>query len=152
MNEEIKVVEQPKMNTLSIRTRTKVEDLPKIIGKTYMEIMEYMNTVGAQPIEAPFTAYYNLDMNDLDVEMGFPVQKAFEGKGEIAAKELPSCKAVTYMFKGAYSAMSSVYEEIFKFMEEKGLKATGVYYEYYYNSPMEVPESELLTKIVMPLV
>ena len=36
-------------------------------------------------------------------------------------------------------------------MSEKGYKPKGVYYEYYYNSPDEVPESELLTRIVMPV-
>ena len=28
---------------------------------------------------------------------------------------------------------------------------TGVYYEYYFNSPTEVPESELITRIAIPV-
>ncbi len=36
------------------------------------------------------------------------------------------------------------------FISEKGYEPTeptGVVYEYYYNSPGEIPESELLTKV-----
>lgn len=32
-------------------------------------------------------------------------------------------------------------------MKDKGCEPTGVVYEYYYNSPQEVTESELLTEI-----
>ncbi len=60
-------------------------------------------------------------------------------------------RAVSAMYKGPYSGMEAVYNEIFKWIGEKGYQPAGVYYEYYYNSPQEVPESELLTKIVIPL-
>jgi len=53
--------------------------------------------------------------------------------------------------------MMPVYNAITKWINENGYKPTGVAYEFYYNSPLgsgaplEVPESELLTKIVFPL-
>jgi effector-binding domain-containing protein len=55
------------------------------------------------------------------------------------------------MHKGPYSDMQPVYEEMLKWIAEKGYQPKGVYYEYYYNSPNEVPYSELLTRIVIPL-
>jgi effector-binding domain-containing protein len=36
-------------------------------------------------------------------------------------------------------------------MEEKGIKPVGTSYEYYCNSPADVPESELLTLLAMPI-
>lgn len=44
-----------------------------------------------------------------------------------------------------------VYREIFKWFDEKDYQPQGVFYGYYYNSPSEVPVSELLTRIVIPL-
>jgi len=38
-----------------------------------------------------------------------------------------------------------------QWISEIGHTPTGVAYEFYYNAPGEVPESELLTKIVFPL-
>lgn len=136
---------------LAIRTKANLEGLPKIIGECYMKIIAYLDELGEQPADCPYTAYYNLDMENLDVEMGFPVAKTLPGKGEIKSEEIPRGKAATCMYKGPYAGMEEPYNAMFKWIEENGYEATGVYYEYYYNSPDEVPESELLTKIVMPL-
>ena len=51
------------------------------------------------------------------------------------------------MYKGPYKDMESTYEALGKWMEAHGHIPTGVVYEFYYNSPTEVPESELLTEI-----
>ena len=148
---KIKLNEQKAQPVLSIRTKTSLENLPKLIGESYHKIMDYLNELGKQPADIPFTAYHNLDMQNMDVEMGFPVAKPLPGKGDIKASEIPPRKIVSYMYKGLYSGMEPVYNEIFKWINEKGYQPTGVYYEYYYNAPDEVPESELLTRIVIPL-
>ncbi len=56
------------------------------------------------------------------------------------------------MYKGLYSGMEQPYNEMAKWIKDNGYIATGISYEYYFNSPHEVPESELLTKIVMPVL
>ena len=91
-------------------------------------------------------------MQNIDVEMGFPVSKPLPGKDDIKASEIPPGKTISYMYKGPYSAMEPVYNETFKWIGEKGYQPKGVYYEYYYNSPDEVLESELLTRIVIPII
>ncbi len=148
---EIKIVEQKAQPVLSIRTRTSIEKLPETIGGSYHKIAAYLEELGEKPADVPYTAYYNMDMKDLDVEMGFPVAKAFPDKDDIKAGETLAGKAALYMYKGPYSGMESVYNEIFKWFGEKGHQPQGVFYEYYYNAPDEVPEEELLTRIVIPL-
>lgn len=72
MDYNFELSEKPAQHTLSIRTRTRLADLPQVIGEAYGAIIEYLNEIKEAPAGAPFTAYYNLDMEDLDVEMGFP--------------------------------------------------------------------------------
>jgi len=55
------------------------------------------------------------------------------------------------MYKGPYAEMAPAYDAMNKWIAEKGLEAAGIAYEVYYNSPAEVPESELLTKIMLPV-
>lgn len=136
---------------LSIRTKTNMENLSKTIGESYAKIIEYITQLEEQFTDAPFTAYHSLDMRDMDVEMGFPVAKLLPEKAEIKASTIPEGKAVSCMYKGAYSRMEETYEEILKWISENDYEPTGVYYEYYYNSPADVPESELLTRIVIPV-
>lgn len=151
MDYNFEVVETAAQPMLAMRTVTSVANLPQELGKAYHGIIAYLGEQGEQPVDAAFAAYYNMDMENLDVEMGFPVGKALPGKGEIAAGEIPGGKKATCLYKGPYKEMEPVYEAMTKWMQDNGHQPTGVVYEFYYNSPMEVPESELLTKIVFLL-
>lgn len=132
---------------LSIRKVTSVSELPKVIGSAYGSIIAYLSELGEQPLGPAFVAYYNMDMENLEIEIGFPVAREIPGKGDVIASHIPAGKKATTFFKGPYGKMSSVYEKLTKWISDKGYEPTGVAYEFYYNSPEEVPESELLTQI-----
>jgi effector-binding domain-containing protein len=149
MNSGIEIKEEQAQPVLSIRTRAAVQDLPNVIGESYGKIMQYMEKIGKHPAGAPFVAYYNMDMDDLDLEIGFPVAEPLEGNDEINSSEIPAGKYVSTTYKGPYAGMEKPYTDMAKWIGERGYKPKGIAYEYYYNSPMEVPESELLTRIVM---
>ena len=151
MIEQIEISQQPEQPVLSIRTRTAVGTLPQEIGKAYQAIMEYMQEIGQPPLSAPFTAYYNMDMEDLDVEMGFPVSQPLAGMNDIKASSIPAGPQASCMYRGPYSGMAQAYEELTAKVNESGYTPTGICYEFYYNAPGEVPDSELLTKVVFLL-
>jgi effector-binding domain-containing protein len=156
MNLEFKVEEfQTPQPALSIRKTTSVDKLPQEIGQAYRAIMQYMGEIGEQPVGMPFAAYYNMDMQNLDTEIGFPVAKQIDGKNDVKASELVAGKYATCTYKGPYKEIGPAYEAIQKWIDDNGLKAAYAAsrpcYEFYLNSPMEVPESELLTKIVIPV-
>ncbi|TCL65259.1 effector-binding domain-containing protein [Hydrogenispora ethanolica] len=151
MDYHFEVSEAPAQPLLFIRKFTTVGQLPQEIGQACQTVIEYLNRLGEKPLNAALTAYYNLDMEHLDVAMGFPVARPLPGSEAIQAGELPAGKQLSYLYKGPYQGMEPVYNAMFQWLEEQGLVSSGVYYEFYYNSPEEVPESELLTKIVFPL-
>lgn len=148
---KIELCEEQVQPVMSIRTRTRLELLPQMIGESYRKIMAYLEEQGEPPAFFPFTAYHNLDMQNLDVEMGFPVNRILPEKDGIKARELPAGKMVTSLYKGPYTGMERPYQEMARWIEANGYIPTGVSYEYYLNSPQDVPERELLTKIVMPV-
>ena len=71
----------PETPTVSIRTHVAVEGLPGLIGQSYGAIMQYMGELGEPIAGEPFVIYYNLDMKNLDVELGFPVSKSLPAQG-----------------------------------------------------------------------
>jgi effector-binding domain-containing protein len=142
--------EQKEQHCISVRTRVSTENLPKVIGENYDKLFGYLEEEGVLPTEAPFVAYYNMDYQNLDVEIGVPVGKKLSGLGEIVSSTIPSGKAIFCMYRGPYSEIGEVYEDMAKWIESHGEKAVGTAYEYYYND-FDFPESELLTKVVMPL-
>ena len=151
MNYNFELTEQKEQPVLSVRTRTAVGNLPQELGKTYGAVMQYLGEIGENAAGPAFAAYYNMDMENLDVEMGFPVSKVIAGRGDIKAGSIPSGKQASGTYKGPYSQMEPVYNAMNAWLHENGHESTGIVYEFYYNSPMEVPESELLTKVVFLL-
>lgn len=150
MNTVCEIKNRPAMPVLSVRTRCPVTQLPQILGQTYAKIGAYLAKLGSQPVYAPFVAYYNMDMDDLDIEVGFPTA-ALPGEGEILAGELPAGRALTATYTGPYDTMQSAYEDIEIWAKEHGVQRTGVVYEFYHNDPTVTPPEELVTEIVFPL-
>ena len=144
----IEMVETQEQPTLVLKAVTPVGEMPKILGKAFMDVVTHIMELGEQPVGPAFVGYFNMDMERLELEIGFPVSKPLPGKGDILAGHIPAGKQVTCMYKGPYMEMSPAYEEIQQWIKDNGYKPLGPVYEHYYNSPEEVPESELLTKIV----
>jgi len=151
MSYKCEVKEQAAQPTLSIRTRTSVQDIPQVLGKAYGAIAQYLGELGEQPAGPPFTAYYNMDMQNLDIEIGFPVSRQFSGKDDIRASEIPSGKVATCLYTGPYSEMEPAYNALSRWIEDNGYEASGVAYEMYLNDPDQTPPQELRTQIVFLL-
>ncbi|AEG58364.1 GyrI-like domain-containing protein [Desulforamulus ruminis] len=151
MNYPCELSDQPSQPVLSIRTRSAVENLPQVLGQAYLTVLRYLAEIGEQPAGPPFAAYYNMDMQDLDLEIGFPVAKALTGRNEIQPSEIPAGKQATCLYQGPYRQIEPAYQALMQWIQEKGLLPTGAAYEFYLNDPRETPESELLTKIAFPL-
>lgn len=137
--------------TASIRTRSSVVNLPQVLGAGYGTIMEQLTSQGCFPAGAPFVAYYNMDMEDLDIELGFAVSQPIRASGSVHPGSFPDCRTATCIFTGPYTDMGPAYEAINQFMGKNGVTSTGVVYEFYLNDPQDTPPDQLQTKIVFPL-
>lgn len=151
MDYRVELFQQFEQPVLSIRTRAAVEKLPEILGKAYLEILEYLDEIDELPADAPFVAYFNQDMQDLDIEVGFPVPRELPGKGNIQSSKIPAGEQAVTMHKGAYSGCEGAYNALMTWISENGKIPVGSAYEFYLNDPRDTPEDELLTRIAMPL-
>lgn len=151
MSHQCEVVEQPTQPTLSIRTRTPIQNMQQELGQAYGAIAQYLGELGEQPAGPPFAAYYNMDMQDLDVEIGFPVSKALPGKDDIQAGEIPGGKVATCLHTGPYQEITQAYSALSQWIEENGHEIRGVAYDWYLSDPSQTPPQELKTRIAFPL-
>jgi effector-binding domain-containing protein len=151
MNYHCEIKDQPAQPTLSIRARTPVEELPALLGESYGKIATYLAELGESPTGAPFAAYYNMDMQDLDVEVGFPVAKPLAGKNEIQASQVPGGQLASILHVGPYSDIAPAYEALAEYVKEQGREPTGISYEFYLNDPQKTPPAELHTQVLFPL-
>ena len=151
MSYQCEIKDQPARTTLAIRTRTDVQNLPKLLGQGYGAIAGYLGELGEQPAGPPFAIYYNMDMEDLDVEMGFPVAKPLPGRAEMKTGAIPGGRMAICLNTGPYSDMAPAYEALSQLVNDEGCETTGVVYELYLNDPADTPPAELQTQIMFPL-
>ena len=136
---------------LAVRVRTSLEGIPQKLGESYGVIGEYLDELGESMAGAPYAAFYNMDMQDLDVEIGMPVSRELPGRGAIQAGHIPGGKAASGINTGPYREMEPTYEALAQWMAEKGLEPTGVAYEFYIDDPAEIPQKVVRTQIYFPL-
>jgi effector-binding domain-containing protein len=144
--------QKPPQPTLAIRARSAVQNLPELMGRSFGAVAQYLGELGESPAGMPFAAYYNLDMNDLDLEIGFPVGQPLPGRGEVQPGEIPGGWQASLLFTGPYDAMEPAYKALTEFIQNSGHQPTGVAYEFYLNDPTGLSPEEAQTLIMFPLI
>lgn len=147
----MQIVERKESPVLSIRYRTSVVELATGMGPIYGEIAAYMGKKNIPFAGPPFAMYYNMDMNDLDVEIGFPVAEAVTGEGRIAASKLPGGSFAIAKHTGPYTTIETTYNALTAFVKDKGVQPEDFMFEEYLNSPENTPSEKLETVIYFPL-
>ncbi|MFX1451627.1 MAG: GyrI-like domain-containing protein, partial [Promethearchaeota archaeon] len=109
MSYKCEVKEKATQPTLTIRKKTSVQNISQVLGKAFGEIIMHIMGSGQQPSGPPFVAYYNMDMQNLDIEIGFPVSKKLSSKGDIKANEIPGGKFAICLHKGPYDKIAPAY-------------------------------------------
>ncbi len=145
------VIETEPQDAVVISKVTTAQNLPTVVEEVFNTIVEYISKKEGLSLGPAFIAYYSMDENNLEVEIGFPVNEEIAGEGEIRCTKIPGGKRVVGYYKGAYAYMTYIYDEMLKWILLKGLEPSSLVYEYYFNSPQNVPENELLTKIEFSL-
>ena len=76
----IEILQKMEQPTVLIRTIGKVQELPVLIGQSYGKMAASLQELGELLADEPSVAYHNMDMQNLDVEFGFPVARPLPGK------------------------------------------------------------------------
>src|SRR5512133_3818880 len=139
----ITIYEQTEQHVLSIRKVINFSDFPDTAKQTYEQIEAYVKQKNLLVSDCPFVCYHNSDLENLDVEMGFPVAKPVSGSGEIAGHTFPIQKVVAGIFLGAFEETDPLMLEIFQWINAHGFEQQGAIFNYYLNDG-DRPASEQL--------
>lgn len=146
---ELRTVEE--RDTVVVRTTVSVEELPQALGDGYGEIMRYLGENGIEPAGAPFAMYHNMDMENLDVEMGLPVSVPVEGSGRVKPGKLPGGRAAVAVHVGPYDTLDRTYTKLGEYIQREGLETEPFMYEVYLSDPGEVAPEQLQTEVFFPV-
>lgn len=136
---------------LTIRLKTNAGDMASPFDEGYGAILGYLKSKGKEPSGPPFTIFYNMEKDNLEVEFGFPVEDGLAGEEVIQPSTTPAGKAAGCLHIGPYEEAGPVYDALLQWISENGHEANGVAYEIYLNDPAETPPDQLKTQIYLML-
>jgi len=150
---EIMLLEQAEQTALIIEKRGEMSTFSQLIGESFLKIASYLENLEKLPCDIPFVEYPAYEeMTDKDIRMliGMYTPETLPSEGEIQSVVIPKRKIVVCLHRGSYNELADLYSEMAEWIKAKGYEPSGTSIEHYYTHP-GVPESEHITRIVMPV-
>ena len=136
----------------AIREVVSIAELGAWMGRTFGEIAAYLGEIGSAPAGMPYSRYFSMPAETVDVESGFPVAAPVPPRGRIVATELPGGPVATTTHMGPYETVDKAYGAIQEWMAERGRRPGGPFWEVYFTDPNEVPDpAQWRTDVFQPL-
>jgi effector-binding domain-containing protein len=147
---EIEVKDCKGHHALVIKSKVKLEDLPRTLGELYGELFGYIGSKGIAPLGAPFVDYSSMDPAGWDIEAGVYVPEGTPGQGRIETRKYPPQKCIHTLHLGPFDTLKQTYDGITDWANKEGLEFAGGPRELYLTPPNTEP-SKMRTEIVWPV-
>ena len=147
MDYKFKIMKTQSKDAIIIRLNSSFTNLKNDIDRAYHELLSYLASNNEFPGGYLFMIYNNRDNDNLDLEIGFPINRKFLGNQSISMGHTPGGYVLTCMHVGSYNTLSETYESLEKYMANYKLTSKGKYFEIYYNNPADTPVNDLITEV-----
>lgn len=113
-------------------------------------ILSLIEESGALPSSGPIVCFRNMELETLDVKIGFETARSIPVKDPVQASMIPVRTVATTIDRGPYEKQDSTLEALLRWIPEHGYEAAGGIYYHYLNDEQQ-PESEYLTQMFIPV-
>lgn len=144
---EIRIKETQLCYIVSIRkTINFMKEYSSFFGESISKVSNYLEKNSVLTSSAAMACFHNMDLEHLDIEVGFYVAHEIPNTENITCKISEPYKVVTTIDMGPYEKQDSTLMEIFEYIKEHNLEMQGPIFYYYLNEPNR-KESEYLTQM-----
>ena len=137
--------------TVSVRKTIRfMDEYAAFFGEALSRIDALLAAHGVCTASSAMACFHNMDLEQLDVEVGYHFAQELPGQGDVVCHSCPSHRIVTAIDRGPYEQQDATLMELFDYIQTQKLTMQGPIYYYYLNEPNR-PESEYLTKMAIPV-
>lgn len=153
---EISVVDEKPQLVAGMRRRGHYREIAVMLPALF----EYSLKQGAIIAGPPLYIWHEKSVDDAfkadeagnaDIEVCVPIAAKIPESDVVMCYILPGGKNAQIIHKGPYEDCGPVYERLFAWLEESGLKLMGPIRESYLNDPKEVAPEDILTIVHAPI-
>ncbi len=148
---EIRIKQTPPCYTVSVRkTINFAEEYAAFFEEALSSIDAYLDSHDVLTSSPPLTCFHNMNLEQLDVEVGYHTSRETPNEGKISCQSYEPCMVVSAIDMGPYEQQDPTLMDLFAYIKQHDLEMSGPICYYYLNEPNR-PESEYLTQMVIPI-
>ncbi len=168
MADQFEVVEKAFGSVIEIEERVGMLAMPSTFGRDFKQIMDYLQSQGAECVDMPYARYQGMDWDkELNrgkvsalISMlfkkwhffaGMQSSKSLQGEGRLVAREFGRQRYVRAVHHGPYRNCGVTYQALRDWAMAQGLQLGNEAIECYVNDPREVGQDALETVILIPV-
>jgi AraC family transcriptional regulator len=126
------------------------------IPEYIQEVAQWVMDNGLEMTGLVYGTYFNSPDDVPEEKLQYEIGFSFEGNalpgGKVGIKEIPEHSVLAAIHKGPYTAVGPVIKAVVEYAVKNGYDIVGPITEAYLNDPLEVPESEWLTEVRLPVI
>jgi len=148
--QEVTLAEQPIVFTAGTgEWDTALETLTE----AFKSVKQFLDKAGLKAAGPPMTIYTAMDDVSFNFQAAIPVQTppSKAPTGEILAGTSPAGKALKFVHRGSFEAMTQTYDTISHHVEEKQISTQELLIEEYITDLLTAPADKLVVNIFVPL-
>lgn len=138
---------------VSIRRQIPWEDLSDAMGNMYEELIRESGEDTYTIIGHAYAVYHSMGDEKIDIECGFPVERATQNRGIILAGVFPESDCALTEYTGTYENLEKGHDAVQQWIQERGFSLAGPPVEIFVTGASSGSDpSEWVTKICYPVI
>ncbi len=139
---------------VGIKARVTPADMGSKLAELLPAVSRFLRERGVAPASAPTTFYHahHDQLGVFEIQAGMFVAEAMAGEGLVEPGVIEHTEAVRCMHVGPYEGLGETHEAVEAWLQASGRTSASPSWESYLSDPGEVPQAELKTEVVFPLL
>ena len=145
------VIVEPR-TTAVVRGTITAEEVTDFFDRSFSVLGEAIAAQGVTPTGPAFGLYRGIPDETVDLEVGFPTNRAIEPDGGAEPGELPGGQVARVVHAGSFDGLAGAWQGLGVWIAEQGLTPAEAYWEVYVTEPSsDMDPAELRTELNWPV-
>ncbi len=138
--------------TAVIRRVVPMDRLPEFFDSSFGALAAAVTGQGAGIAGPAFALYHGMPTDTVDLEVGFPTQRAVVAEGDGVASALPGGRVARAVHAGSFDGLGAAWGRLRSWIDDQGLRAGETFWEVYLTQPTpEMDPGDLRTELNWPV-
>jgi len=138
--------------TAVIRHVVPMDRLPEVFDRSFGALAAAVSAQGAGVAGPAFALYHGLPIDTVDLEVGFPTQRAVRADGDVVVSALPGGRVARAVHAGSFDGLGAAWGRLRSWIDDQGLRAGETFWEVYLTQPTpDMDPADLRTELNWPV-